>query len=579
VTVPDAPGRPVLRSGTWFDGSGKAGSVVRTHMLQAGFAPEDLAGKPVVGILSTWSEATPCNAGLRDLAERVARGVLAEGGIPLEAPVMSLGEPLMRPTTMLYRNLLSIEVEEVARANPFDALVLLGGCDKTVPGLLMGAASVDLPSVVVTTGPMLSGSVCGRPAGSGTDLWRVLEERRAGRAADADVALVERGLSRSAGHCMTMGTASTMACLTEALGLQLPGGAAAVAVGADRSRLAAASGGLAVAMARDGGPRPSELLTREAFENALIVLAAIGGSTNAVLHLLALAGRCGVPLDLDDVDRLARDVPVLLDVAPSGSGLMADVEAAGGVPALLGRLLPLLHAGASTVSGATVGEIAAAAPLHDPAVIRALDRPVAAPGGLAVLRGSLAPGGAVIKVASASPALLQHTGPAWVFDQVEDYLAAAADPADDPPDDVVVVVRGAGPRGWPGMPEIGNLPIPVRLLERGVRDVVRVCDGRMSGTAYGTVVLHVAPESAAGGPLALVRNGDLVRLDVRGRRLDLLVDEAELEVRRRATPAAPVSTERGWTGLHRRHVLQADRGADLDFLVGASGSEVPRAPF
>jgi dihydroxy-acid dehydratase len=579
VTGSDAGGGPDLRSASWFSATGKTGSVARTHMLQAGFASEDLVGKPVVGILSTWSEATPCNGGLRQLAERVARGVVAAGGVPMEVPVMSLGEPLMRPTTMLYRNLLSIEVEELARANPFDALVLLGGCDKTVPGLLMGAASVDLPSVVLTTGPMLSGSVCGRPAGSGTDLWRVLEERRAGRAQDADVALVERGLSRSAGHCMTMGTASTMACLTEALGLQLPGGAAAVAVGADRNRLAVASGGVAVAMARAGGPRPSQLLTREAFENALVVLAAIGGSTNAVLHLLALAGRCGVPLELDDVDRLARDVPVLLDVEPSGSGLMADLEAAGGVPALLGRLLPFLHAGARTVTGATLGDIAADAPLHDENVVRPLDRPVAAPGGIAVLRGSLAPGGAVIKVASASAALLQHTGPAWVFDRVEDYVAAAADPANDPPEDVVVVVRGAGPRGWPGMPEIGNLPIPVRLLEKGVRDVVRVCDGRMSGTAYGTVVLHVAPESAVGGPLALVRTGDAVRLDVAGRRLDLLVDKAELAVRRSAAPAARTSPERGWTGLHRRHVLQADRGADLDFLVGASGSEVPRAPF
>ncbi|MCW2741270.1 MAG: ilvD1 [Blastococcus sp.] len=568
-----------LRSAAWLSAPGKAGSIVRTHLFQAGLAAEDLVGKPVVGILSTWSEATPCNAGLRQLADRVARGVLAAGGVPLETPVMSLSEPLMRPTTMLYRNLLSIEVEEVARANPFDALVLLGGCDKTVPGLLMGAASVDLPSVVVTTGPMLSGSVCGRPAGSGTDLWRVLEERRAGLADDSDVATVERGLSRSAGHCMTMGTASTMACLTEVLGMQLPGGAAAVAVGADRSRLAAASGRLAVTMAQNGGPRPSALLTREAFENALITLAAIGGSTNAVLHLLALAGRVGVPLDLDDVDRLARDVPVLLDVEPSGTGLMADVEAAGGVPALLGRLLPLLHAEARTVTGATLAEVAAAASLHDEGVIRPLSRPVAPAGGLAVVRGNLAPGGAVIKVASATPALLQHTGPAWVFDRVEDYLAAAADPANDPPEDVVVVVRGAGPRGWPGMPEIGNLPIPVRLLEKGVRDVVRICDGRMSGTAYGTVVLHVAPESAAGGPLGLVRNGDLISLDLAGRRLDLLVAEEELGARREASPSVPASTERGWTGLHRRHVLQADRGADLDFLVGASGSAVPRAPF
>lgn len=570
---------PSLRSQAWLAGPGKAGSIARTHLLQSGLASDDLAGKPVVGILTTWSEVNPCNTGLRQVAHHVARGVLAAGGLPLEAPVMSLGEPFMRPTTMLYRNLLSIDVEEIARANPFDALVLLGGCDKTVPGLLMGAASVDLPSIVVTTGPMLSGSVCGRPAGSGTDLWRVLEERRAGLANDADVAAVERGLSRSAGHCMTMGTASTMASLTEALGIQLPGGAAAVAVGADRSRLAAASGGLAVTMARNGGPRPSALLTREAFENALVVLAAIGGSTNAVLHLLALAGRVGVALNLDDVDRLARDVPVLLDVEPAGSRLMADVEAAGGIPALLARLLPLLHSEARTVSGQTLAEVASAAPLHDEDVIRPLDRPVAPPGGLAVLRGSLAPGGAVIKVASATAALLQHTGPAWVFDRVEDYVAAAADPANDPPEDVVVVVRGAGPRGWPGMPEIGNLPIPVRLLNRGVRDVVRVCDGRMSGTAYGTVVLHVAPESAAGGPLALVRDGDLVRLDVAGRRLDLLVGEEELQARYEPPRSVPASTERGWTGLYRRHVMQADQGADMDFLAGSSGSAVPRASF
>ncbi|AYY13160.1 dihydroxy-acid dehydratase [Actinobacteria bacterium YIM 96077] len=588
MTSPDQPttdpeagsGAPAqLRSRVWFADPGKTGFIARSHLRAAGLTDEAFDGRPVVGIANSWSELNPCNGHLRDVAAAVRRGVLAAGGLPLEFPTMSLGEPLMRPTTMLYRNLMSIDVEETLRANPVDAVVLLGGCDKTTPAQLMGAASVDLPTLMVTGGPMVSGSFRGEPIGSGTDLWRFSEDVRSGQMSSTDFTEAESCIHRSAGHCMTMGTASTMACLTEALGIQMSGGAAFQAVDSGRRQLAERSGRRAVHMAGHG-PRPSAVLTRQAFENAARANAAIGGSTNAVLHLLALAGRVGVDLTLDDLDRLGRDVPLLVDLKPSGTYLMAEFEQAGGMPALLHELLPLLHADAITVDGPTLGDAVRHAERYWPEVIRGLDEPVLpSDTGTAVLRGNLCPDGAVIKQSAAEPRLLKHRGRALVFDDVESYLRAAEDPALDVDADSVLIVRNCGPRGYPGMPEIGNLPIPVRLLESGVTDMVRISDARMSGTSYGTVILHAAPEAAAGGPLALVRNGDMVALDVSSRRLDVEIDDAELERRRAEWSQPPPSQDRGWAKLYVDHVLQADQGADLDFLVGSSGDAVPRVPF
>ncbi|PSL00386.1 dihydroxy-acid dehydratase [Haloactinopolyspora alba] len=568
-----------LRSSAWFADRGKNGFIARSHLRAAGLTDEAFDGRPAVAIVNSWSDLTPCHSHMRGLAEAVRRGVLAAGGVPFEVPTMSLGEPFMRPTTMLYRNLMSMDVEETLRANPVDAAVLLGGCDKTTPAQLMGACSVDVPTLVVTGGPMVSGSFRGRTIGSGTDLWRFSEDVRAGRMSEAEFAEAESCIHRSAGHCMTMGTASTMACLTEALGMQLSGGAAVGAVDSGRARVAERSGRRAVEMAA-AGPSPSTILTRQAFENAIRVNAAVGGSTNAVLHLLAVAGRVGVRLDLDDVDRLARDTPLLVDLKPSGRFLMSEFADAGGLPAVLRELWPMLHTDALTVDGTTVGENVRHAGRYLPEVIRGRDDPVLPPdSGTAVLRGSLCPRGAVIKQSAASPALMRHRGRAVVFDDVETYQKAAEDPALDVTADSVLVVRNAGPRGYPGMPEIGNLPIPVRLLEEGVTDMVRISDARMSGTSYGTVVLHVAPESAVGGPLALVRDGDPVVLDVPARRLDLDVDDAELEHRRREWSPPTPRHDRGYSRMHVEHVLQADQGADLDFLVGASGHDVPRTPF
>lgn len=580
-----APQRPLesaavpLRSQAWLADSGKNGFIARSHLRATGLTDDAFDGRPVIGIANSWSDLNPCNGHLRQLADSVRHGVLEGGGLPMEFPTMSLGEPLMRPTSMLYRNLMSIDIEETLRANPIDAVVLLGGCDKTTPAQLMGAASVDLPTVVVTGGPMVSGSFRGCPIGSGTDLWRFNEEVRAGRMDSADVAEAEAGIHRSAGHCMTMGTASTMACLTEAMGMQLSGGAALQAVSGGRRRIAERSGRRAVEMARSGGPRPSDILTRRAFENAARVNAAIGGSTNAVLHLLALAGRVGVDMALDELDRLSRDVPMLVDLKPSGRHLMADFEEAGGMPALLRELLSLLDPDAITVDGRTLGELAHDARTHRPEVIRDLQRPVLPPDtGTAVLYGNLCPQGAVVKRSAAEPDLLTHRGPALVFDDIDTYVRAADDPTLDVDADSVLIVRNCGPRGYPGMPEIGNLPIPIRLLEAGVTDMVRICDARMSGTSYGTVILHVAPEAAVGGPLALVQNGDTVVLDVPSRRLEVDITDAELE-RRRARWTPPPARRQGWAGLYADHVLQADQGADLDFLVGNRGHDVPRTSF
>ncbi|WP_433499449.1 IlvD/Edd family dehydratase [Sphaerimonospora sp. CA-214678] len=565
-----------LRSQEWFGAEGRNGFIHRSWMRNQGFADDVFDGRPVIGIATTWSELTPCNAHLHDLAESVKRGVWESGGLPLEFPAMSLGEPLMRPTTMLYRNLLSMELEELVRANPLDGVVLLSGCDKTTPGLLMGAASVDLPTLMITGGPMLNGKFRGRDIGSGTDVWRFTEELRAGRMTAADCGEAEVCMSRSRGHCMTMGTASTMACVTEALGVQLPGAAALPAVDSRRYALAQAAGRRIVAMVGED-QRLSTVLTRRAFENAIRVNAAIGGSTNAVVHLLAIAGRLGVPLSLDDFDTLTSEVPMLVNLMPSGAYLMEDFAYAGGVPVVMKEIASLLHLDQVTVSGRSVADNISGARCWNREVIGTMAEPFQPAGsGTVVLRGSLAPSGAVLKVSAASAHLLRHTGPALVFDRIEDYVAVADDLDMDVTADTVIVVRNAGPRGYPGFPEVGNVPMPRRLLTDGVTDMVRISDARMSGTGYGTCVLHVAPEASVGGPLALVRTGDPVRLDVPARRLDLLVDDAELERRRAAwQPPKPVA-DRGWVRLYGEHVLQADRGADLDFLIGGSGSAPPR---
>ncbi|MFC9331022.1 IlvD/Edd family dehydratase [Kitasatospora sp. NPDC057015] len=569
-----------LRSRQWFGGDLKNGFIARHHLRAAGFGSWAFDGRPVVGICSSASDLTPCNSHLGGLAEAVKRGVLRAGGLPLVFPVFSPGEPFIRPSSMMYRNLMAMDVEEALRANPLDACVLLTGCDKTTPAALMGAASADVPSIVLTGGPMLNGRYRGRSVGSGTDIWRMTEELRAGRIEESEFTEFESCLNRSAGHCMTMGTASTMACLTEALGMQLPGAAALPAVDSRRTVLAEETGARAVELAREG-LRPSQIMTRAAFENAVVVNAAIGGSTNAVLHLLAIAGRVGVPFDLEDFDRLGRPIPLLVDLMPSGRFLMEEFAYAGGVPGLVKRLGGLLNPDPVTVTGRSLVTECADARVDDEEVIRRIEAPVQGPGqGIAVLRGSLAPGGAVIKQSAATPGLLVHEGPALVFDSLEEYAEVADDPALDVTADTVLVVRGLGPRGYPGMPEAGNLPLPRRLLESGVTDMVRISDARMSGTAYGTCVLHVAPESAVGGPLGLVRTGDRIRLDVPGRRLDLLVPSEELEERHRSAWKPPVpAAERGWTRLHIDHVLQADQGVDLDFLTGSSGSAVPKKAF
>lgn len=533
-------------------------------------------GRPVIGIANSWSELTPCNAHLRDVAESVKRGVWEAGGLPLEFPTMSLGETLMRPTTMLYRNLLAMEVEESIRANPVDAVVLLTGCDKTTPGQLMGAVSVDLPTVLVSGGPMLNGKFRGRDIGSGTAVWTLSEEVRAGTITAEDFAEAEGCMSRSRGHCMTMGTASTMACVVEALGMQLPGSAAIPAVDARRYALAQHAGRRIVAMVAEG-LRPSVILQRPAFENAIKVNAAVGGSTNAVVHLLALAGRVGVTLELPEFDALAGDVPVLVDLLPSGRFLMEDFFYAGGLPAVMEELGNLLVREQITVTGASVGDNIAGAPCWNREVIHSMEEPFQPAGaGTVVLYGNLCPDGAVLKVSAATPELLRHRGSALVFDRIEDYNAVAEDDGLPVDASTVLIVRGAGPRGYPGFPEVGNMPMPRRLLDTGIRDMVRISDGRMSGTGYGTCILHVAPEAAVGGPLALVETGDRIELDVAERRLDMLVDAEELAERRARWQQPKQPYERGWTRVYVDHVLQADRGVDLDFLVGSSGHAVPR---
>ena len=572
AAVPGGTGR---RSAAWFGQPGKMGFVHRSKLYNQGYSAEIFDGRPVIGIANSASDLTPCNAHLRRLAESVKRGVWIAGGVPLEFPTISLGETLMRPSAMLYRNLMAIDVEESLRAHPLDAVVLLGGCDKTVPAQLMGALSVDLPTVMVTGGPMLNGKFRGCDAGSGTHVWRFAEEVRAGRMSQADFSAAEACLSRSDGHCTTMGTASTMACLVETLGLAPPGSAALPAVDARRAAAAEWAGRRIVSMV-DEQLRPSTILTRRSFENAVRVNAALGGSTNAVIHLLAIAGRAEVDLALADFDTLAADVPLLANLLPSGEFLMEDFCYAGGLPAMLKELGELLHTDTATITGRTLGENVADADNWRPEVIRTRADPVRPAGQhTAVLTGNLAPDGAVIKVSAASERLLRHRGTALVFDTIEDFAARVDDP-DLPVDaDTVLVVRNAGPAGYPGMPEIGNLAIPGKLLAAGVRDMVRITDGRMSGTSYGTVVLHVAPESAVGGPLALLRTGDTVVLDVAARRIDVDLPDEEL-ARRRRDWSPPTFPPGGWVELYRGHVQQADRGADLDFLTGRRGHAVPR---
>jgi L-arabonate dehydrase len=564
-----------LRSQAWFSGATREAFIHRSWMR--GFPPEVFDGRPVIGICNTFSELTPCNAHLRELAEHVKRGVWESGALPLEFPVMSLGETNIRPTSMLYRNLASMDAEESIRGNPIDGVVLLVGCDKTTPALLMGAASCDLPTVVVSGGPMLRGTFRGQSVGSGTDLWRFSEDVKTGRMSAADFRAAEVGMNRSAGTCNTMGTASTMASLVEALGVALPGNATIPAVDSRRAVLAHVAGRRVVELVREELVL-SKILTRDAFENAIRVNAALGGSTNAIIHLIAIAGRTGVSLDMDDWDRLGRDIPFLLDVMPSGRFLMEDFDYAGGLQSLMRRLAEagLLHTGAPTVTGRTVGENCASAEVYNDEVIHTVRSPLPRSGAIAVLRGNLAPNGAVIKPGAATPALMEHVGRAVVFETIEDYRSRIDDADLDIDESCVLVLKNCGPRGYPGMPEVGNLELPKKLLDRGVVDVVRISDARMSGTAYGTVVLHVSPEAAVGGCLSLVKNGDRILLDVPGRRLELLVDATELGARRNAwKPPLPTATP-GYQQLYVEHVLQADRGCDFDFLVGPRVAGTPR---
>ncbi|MGH9839636.1 MAG: L-arabinonate dehydratase [Blastocatellia bacterium] len=563
------------RSSEWFGPTDKGGFIHRSWMKNQGLPDHLFDGRPVIGICNTWSELTPCNAHFRQIADRVKRGVYEAGGFPLEFPVMSTGEPLMRPTAMLFRNLVSMDVEESIRANPVDGVVLLVGCDKTTPALLMGAASCDLPAIALSGGAMLNGKFRGEEIGSGTNVWKFSEEVRSGAMPLCDFQEAESCMSRSAGHCMTMGTASTMASMVEALGMGLPQNAAIPAVDSRRYTMAHMVGRRIVEMV-DEDLRMSKILTRRAFENAVRVLAAIGGSTNAVIHLLAIAGRIGIDLTLDDFDRLGRDVPCLVNLMPSGKYLMEDFYYAGGVPAVIRDLGALIHRDALTINGKTIGENNENAPCWNRDVIKPFDEPLVADGGIAILRGNLAPNGAVIKPSAATPALMKHRGRAVVFEDIEDYNARVDDPNLDVDESCVLVLKNCGPRGYPGMPEVGNLGLPRKILQKGITDMIRISDARMSGTAYGTVVLHVAPESAAGGPLALVQNGDAIELDVAARRLHLDVPEAELARRRETWRAPALGHARGYYKLYVEHVLQADRGADFDFLVGKSGADVTR---
>ncbi|SEJ42597.1 IlvD/Edd family dehydratase [Pseudomonas sp. NFR16] len=575
----DSNKKPTLRSAQWFGTADKNGFMYRSWMKNQGIADHQFQGKPIIGICNTWSELTPCNAHFRTIAEHVKRGVIEAGGFPVEFPVFSNGESNLRPTAMLTRNLASMDVEEAIRGNPIDGVVLLTGCDKTTPALLMGAASCDVPAIVVTGGPMLNGKHKGKDIGAGTIVWQMHESYKAGQISLDEFLSAEAGMSRSAGTCNTMGTASTMACMAEALGTSLPHNAAIPAVDSRRYVLAHMSGMRAVQMVNED-LRLSKILTREAFENAIRVNAAIGGSTNAVIHLKAIAGRIGVDLELDDWTRIGRGTPTLVDLQPSGRFLMEEFYYAGGLPAVLRRLgennlIP--NPEALTVNGKTLWENVQNSPIYgDDEVIRAIDNPLVADGGICVLRGNLAPLGAVLKPSAATPALMKHRGRAVVFENFDMYKARINDPDLDVDADSILVMKNCGPKGYPGMAEVGNMGLPAKLLAQGVTDMVRISDARMSGTAYGTVVLHVAPEAAAGGPLAVVREGDFIELDCSTGRLHLDVSEQELAARLADWQAPQQLLVGGYRQLYIDHVMQADQGCDFDFLVGMRGSEVPR---
>ncbi|MCV9922954.1 IlvD/Edd family dehydratase [Acinetobacter baumannii] len=571
--------KQVLRSAAWFGTTDKNGFMYRSWMKNQGIPDHEFQGKPIIGICNTWSELTPCNAHFRKIAEHVKKGILEAGGYPVEFPVFSNGESNLRPTAMFTRNLASMDVEEAIRGNPIDGVVLLTGCDKTTPALLMGAASCDIPAIVVTGGPMLNGKHKGKDIGAGTIVWQMHEELKAGKIDLNEFLSAESGMSRSAGTCNTMGTASTMACMAEALGTSLPHNAAIPAVDSRRYVLAHLSGMRIVDMVHED-LRLSKILTKEAFENAIKVNAAIGGSTNAVIHLKAIAGRIGVDLQLDDWNRVGRGMPTIVDLQPSGRFLMEEFYYSGGLPAVIRRmgeanLLP--HPQALTVNGQTIWENCQQSPIYNDEVIRKIDNPIRQDGGMCILRGNLAPKGAVLKPSAATPELMKHRGRAVVFKNFDDYKARINDPDLDVDETCILVMKNAGPKGYPGMAEVGNMGLPPKILAKGITDMVRISDARMSGTAYGTVVLHVAPEAMAGGPLAVVQNGDFIELDAYAGKLHLEVSDEELKQRlENLAPPAPPSFIGGYRKLYVEHVLQADEGCDFDFLVGCRGSEVPR---
>ncbi len=573
--MPETKKRPEeLRSHRWFGVKDLRSFGHRSRVKQMGFDETDYQGKPVIGIINTWSDINPCHSHFRERAAEVKRGVLQAGGFPVELPAMSLSEPFVKPTTMLYRNFLAMEVEELIRCHPVDGVVLMGGCDKTTPALLMGAISVDLPAIFVPAGPMLRGNMRGEVLGSGSDTWKYWADLRGGVIDETVWNEVEEGIARSPGHCMTMGTASTMTSIAEALGLTLPGAASIPAPDSNHARMAARCGRRIVEMVWSDR-KPSDIVTPAAFDNAVVVDMALGGSTNAIVHLLALAGRAAIPLTLDSFEQASQGIPVLANVRPSGAYLMEDFYYAGGLRGLMARLRPHLDLSCRGVTGQSLEQTLDRAGVHDDDVIRPLNDPIYAAGATAVLFGNLAPKGCVIKPAAAEPRLLQHGGPAIVFDDYDDMAGRIDDPGLGATPDHVLVLRNAGPVGGPGMPEWGQLPIPKALLERGVRDMVRISDARMSGTGYGTCVLHVAPESAVGGPLALVRDGDVIELDVAGRRIHLGVDEEELARRRGAWHPPPPRFERGFGTMYVQHVTQADSGCDFDFLLGRGGVPEP----
>lgn len=563
-----------LRSQNWFGKTGKDGFIYRAWMKNQGLPHDIFEGKPVIGICNTWSELTPCNAHFRELAEYVKRGVWESGGFPVEFPVMSLGETLMKPTTMLYRNLASMDAEESIRANPLDGVVLMGGCDKTTPSILMGACSVDLPTIFLSGGPMLNGKFKGRDIGT-TEVWRFAEAQRKGELTQDEFIDAEACMCRSRGHCAVMGTASTMACMIESLGVSLPQNAAIPAADSRRKVLAHLTGRRIVDMVKEDLVL-SKVLTREAFENAIMVNAAVGGSTNFVVHLLAIAGRIGVSLDLDDFDTFSAHIPLLANVQPSGEFMMEEFYYAGGLPVVMQRILKHLNGSALTVTGKTIEANVADATCYNDAVIALLDSPVKHDSGIAVVRGNLCINGAIVKPSAATPALMVHKGPAVVFEDIEDYHARIDDPDLTVTPESILVLKNVGPKGYPGMPEVGNMGLPKKILNMGISDMVRISDGRMSGTAFGTVFLHSAPEAADGGNLALVQDGDLIEVNVPERSLELLVPAEELERRRAQWSPPDLGYDRGYAKMYIDHVQQAHLGADLDFLIGGSGSEVTR---